>query len=606
MCGIAGVIGKKLSDKTILSLETSLKHRGPNNFGKYINFEKIPVQLFHFRLSIIDLSNLANQPFTSNCGRYTLIFNGEIYNFESIRKILSDYGYVFHTNSDTEVLLISFIKWGIDCLDKLQGMFAFAIWDNLDESLYISRDRFGEKPLYYFFENGEFAFSSEIRSLNLLTTSSAKLNIDQLTSFLKYQTVPFENTLIKNVYSLKPGHYLYLKNGNLKITCYWNLQNSFLNDSNTSNIPIESFKETLIKSVESSLVSDVPLGLFLSGGIDSSILTVIAKKYLQKNISTFTVCFDDNYFKDKEYAAYVAKKYNTDHNEIYFNNKLIEENVFSALNDIDHPTADGINTWIVSKAVKDAGLTVALSGIGSDEIFGGYNTFNRMKLFSRYNKYVPRYLSKFKNNSNKLISFTLSETLSEAYCHNRTFFTKSWIDKLLPTQPILIDPYIENGLQIENSTNINAFNFTSYMEISCYMSNVLLKDADQMSMAHSLEIRSPFLNHKVFESFQRLNNNDKYNYKIPKGILHRLFKEDFSNSFWDRPKQGFIMPWKSWLSNEIKPLSEIIFKKALNQQIFSESALFELKKSFENNQITWSRYWLILSLTNWIDKNNIS
>jgi asparagine synthase (glutamine-hydrolysing) len=603
MCGIAGVVGKKLTEKTILNLKSTLNHRGPNYFGKYIDLKNIPVQLFHSRLSIIDLSSLANQPFISDCGRYILIFNGEIYNYETIRNILSKHGFVFKTNSDTEVLLYAFIKWGVDCMDKLQGMFAFAIWDNVEESLFISRDRFGEKPLYYYFENGVFGFASEIRSLILLRDDTPKLNKDLLPIFLKYQTIPFENTLVNNIFSLKPGFYLILKNGNLQTNCYWNLEKTYSNDK--INISTDSFKQTLIESVENSLISDVPLGLFLSGGIDSSILTVIAKKYLQKNISTFTVCFDDNYFKDKIYASYVAKKYNTNHNEIFFNKKLIEENVFSALNDIDHPTADGINTWIVSKAVKDAGLTVALSGVGSDEIFGGYNTFRRMEFYRKYNKYAPKFLSNLNFNSSQVFNFITAETSSKAYSYNRIFFSDNWINKLLPKKSIPFDPYIENGLKFESNSNFNIFDFTSYMELSCYMSNVLLKDADQMSMAHSLEIRSPFLNHKVLEEFQKLNNNDKYHYNLPKGILHRLFKDDFSNSFWKRPKQGFIMPWKSWLTNELKPLSDKIFSKALEQQIFSESGIVELKKSFENNQISWSRYWLFLSLTNWIEKNNI-
>jgi asparagine synthase (glutamine-hydrolysing) len=604
MCGIAGLVGKKLDDSCIDKLRISLKHRGPNNFGKFVNYDNTEIQLFHFRLSIIDLSNLANQPFTSDCGRYTLIFNGEIYNYISIKNILIEKGYKFKSNSDTEVLLYSYIAWGTSFLNLLEGMFAFSIWDNVEESLFIARDRFGEKPLYYFFDNNKFGFSSELRSLNIIREISPKLNIDSLSVYLKYQTVPFENTLINGIYCLKPGHYLVYKDKNIIIEPYWNLMDSIKQDVDKGPQSISDFKNILFSSVEKSLISDVPLGLFLSGGIDSSVLTVIAKKYLQNNISTFTVCFDDKLYKDKEFASYVSKLYNTNHHEIFFNPKQIEENVFDALNDIDHPTADGINTWIISKSVKNAGLTVAISGVGSDEIFGGYNTFKRMRIFKMVNKFYPKLISKYSKTSNKYLDFLNSDSNSTAYSYNRTFFTNNWINTLLPNNQLIIDPYVRIGIEFEKLHH-SSFNFTSYMELSCYMTNVLLRDADQMSMAHSLEIRSPFLNHKVLESFQGLSKSDKYNYNTPKSILHNIFKDDFSKEFWNRPKQGFIMPWKSWLTNEIKPLSDKIYDKAIEQNIFNKQGLYELKKSFENNKISWSRYWLILSLTNWIDKNNI-
>jgi asparagine synthase (glutamine-hydrolysing) len=605
MCGIAGLIGKKLEDSSIEKLRISLNHRGPDNFGQFVNYDSTEVQLFHFRLSIIDLSNLANQPFSSDCGRYTLIFNGEIYNFISIKNILIEKGYKFKTNSDTEVLLNSYIAWGYQFLERLEGMFAFSIWDNVEETLFIARDRFGEKPLYYFFENNKFGFSSELRSLNVIREIPPKLNIDFLSVYLKYQTVPFENTLINGIYSLKPGHYLVFKDRKVNIEPYWNLMGSFKQDVHKGTQSISDFKSILFNSVEKSLISDVPLGLFLSGGIDSSVLTVIAKKYLQKNINTFTVCFDEKLYKDKEYASYVSKLYKTNHHEIFFNANEIEENVFNALNDVDHPTADGINTWIISKAVKNAGLTVAISGVGSDEIFGGYNTFNRMRIFNMFNKFYPKFISKYTKNTNKYFDFINSDSKSSAYSFNRTFFTTNWINRLLPNNKLIIDPYLLNGMQFEK-LNQPSFNFTSYMELSCYMTNVLLRDADQMSMAHSLEIRAPFLNHKVLESFQGLSKSDKYNYNTPKSVLYNIFKDDFSNHFWNRPKQGFIMPWKSWLSNEIKPLSDKIFDKAIEQNIFNRQGLHELKNSFQNDKISWSRYWLILSLTNWVDKNNIT
>jgi len=604
MCGIAGILGKKLSESTITELQKSLQHRGPNNFGSFIDYETEVIQLFHFRLSIIDLSNQANQPFISACGRYVLVFNGEIYNYNKIRLDLVKQGFRFYTNSDTEVLLNSFIHWGISCVNYLEGMFAFSLWDRVNRELYLSRDRFGEKPLYYFHDKNIFSFSSELRSLMTMINISPTLNKNIIPIYLKYQNVPFGNTFINSLYSLKPGHYLILKDQKVITKCYWDLKSQFVNYTNQEKCltPL-MFKDILIDCVSKSLQSDVPLGMFLSGGIDSSILTLIAKKYLGKDISTFTVCFDNKLYQDKTYAKYVANYLNTDHNEIFFDDKAIISVVSEALSDTDNPTADGINTWIISKSVKSAGLTVAISGVGADELFGGYNTFRRLNFFNSFHKYIPSFISKYNNDSSKILAFLGSDSISKAYTYNRTFLDSYWINNLLPNYVESDDVYLNHGLEFEN-LKPNVFNFTSYMELSCYMSNVLLKDSDQMSMAHSLEIRSPFLNHKILESLQQVDF--KHNFSRPKSILYNIFKNDFSEHFWKRPKQGFVMPWNIWLKNELKPMADSLFDAALKQGIFDRDGLIKLKTSFDNNKISWSRYWLILSLTSWVEKNKIS
>jgi asparagine synthase (glutamine-hydrolysing) len=609
MCGIAGLIGKKITNNQVFDLKKSMNHRGPDNFGEYYDSDNVHINLWHSRLSIIDLNTSSNQPFSSTDKRFIIVFNGEIYNFKEIKDKLLSLGYIFKTSSDTEVLLNSFIEWNVKCLNYLEGMFAFSIWDKDKEILFSARDRFGEKPFYYSFEKNIFAFASEIRTLRILRDYDLDLNKKDLVTFLKYQNFSFESSIEKNIKSLLPGHYLILEKNKIEVQNYWDVKNFLAEKINSNYTTLQSLKLKIIESIDKSLISDVPLGVFLSGGIDSSIITAVSSKYLNKNISTFSVCFDDSDFVDRKYARYVSELYKTNHNEIYLDLEDLPNIISKALDSVDNPTGDGINTWLVSRAVKKAGISVAISGIGADEIFGGYTTFDRLYLYNLIPK-IFRNLSKslipdLNGDISPIKRLIKSKNIYEAYGINRTFFNDYWIKKLVINFEAK-DAYADflDANQI-NDQKFTAFGQTSYMELMCYMSNVLLKDGDQMSMAHSLEVRAPFLNHKVIETLQKINYNQKFKYGKSKLLLKNMFKDDFNNNFWDRPKQGFVMPWDKWMRNELRPLCEDLFEKSLKQNLFSKSGLCDLRNAFYNKKISWSRYWLVLSLTNWVDKNKV-
>ena len=610
MCGIAGLIGKTINKNLINEIKSSLNHRGPDNFGEYYNYDNDYINLWHSRLSIIDLNSESNQPFLSKNEKFVIVFNGEIYNYIELKNKLISLGYSFKTQSDTEVLLNSYIEWNVKCLNYLEGMFAFSIWDKTNNTLFAARDRFGEKPYYYFNEDNFFCFASEIRNLKILNRNNYKINEESLISYLKYQNFSFENTILKNVKSLLPGHYLIFRNNKVKIEKYWDLKRFLVQNQHLKKTSLNEFKSVLIQSVDKSLVSDVPLGVFLSGGIDSSIITSISSKYLDKKISTFSVCFDDPHYNDREYAKYVSKLYNTQHNEIFLDLKNLPETINEALSSVDNPTADGINTWLVSRAVKKAGITVAISGIGADEIFGGYSSFDRLYIYNLIPKLFKKSARVLLQNLNGDLSpikrIIKSKNIYEAYGINRTFFNDYWIKKLIINYKSS-DPYSDFlNANHNNDEKFTAFGLTSYMELICYMSNVLLKDGDQMSMAHSLEIRAPFLNHKVIESLYNIDYNQKFKFGSSKLLLRNLFKDDFNKKFWNRPKQGFIMPWNHWMRNELKPFCESLFEKSIEQNLFNSSGLHELRDAFYKNKISWSRYWLVLSLTNWLHNNKVN
>jgi len=609
MCGIAGLIGGEPKSISISKLKQSLQHRGPDNFGEYYSNDLNSVSLWHSRLSIIDLKSESNQPFFSFDKRFVIVFNGEIYNHKKLKETLISLGYSFRTDSDTEVLLVAYIKWGVDCLQYLEGMFAFSIWDTLDHILFSARDRFGEKPFYFFNENNIFGFASEIRSLKILFNQKIILDTSTLYSYLKYQNVSFDDTLLKNFKSLLPGHYLIFKNNKIQIFSYWDLTKIFINNNKIKNTHdnLSKLKSIIINSVDKSLESDVPVGIFLSGGVDSSIITAISSKYLKKEISTFSVCFNEVGFLDRDYSRYVAKLYQTKHNEVYVDTTNLEDTIRGALKAVDNPTADGINTWLISRAVKQAGITVAISGVGADEIFGGYSTFDRLFLYNLIPKQFYRIFNfafeSYQKDSSPIYRLLKAQNIFEAYTVNRTFLNEFWIKNLLDcdSRNDLYYKFLERDK--DNIKNLELFDQVSYMELMCYMSNVLLKDSDQMSMSNSMEIRSPFLNHKIIEELQNINPEEKFKFRKPKILLKNLFHEDFDYNFWKRPKQGFVMPWDKWMRNDLNSLCEELFDKALKQKIFNASGLHLLRKSFLEHKISWSRYWLVLCLTSWIDSN---
>ena len=393
MCGITGIVGHQINNSNhhsgIKKMNHAIAHRGPDSEGIWNDEHCF---LGHRRLSIIDLSEAGNQPFFSQDARYIMVYNGELYNYKEIKLELqrAEYGsknlpYIFKTNTDTEVILAAFLSWGIDCVQRFNGMFAFAIWDTVEQKLTIARDRMGIKPLYYHFKNNVLLFGSEIRALIHSELIDKKINLKSVAEYIQYTTVHAPNTMIQDVFMLMPGHYAEFRvsSSEFRIQQYWNI-NEFAKPKNITYKDELTYKETctrvnelLTDSVERRLVADVPFGAFLSGGIDSSAIVGLMSKVSSGKVQTFNVSFDEGEFSEAKYAKQIAEKFNTEHHEIKLTPSDFLKQLPEALNALDHPSGDGANSYIVSKATKKAGITMALSGLGGDELFAGYDIFKR-------------------------------------------------------------------------------------------------------------------------------------------------------------------------------------------------------------------------------------
>ena len=350
----------------------SMSHRGPDAEGYFLDRE---LAFGHRRLSIIDLSSAANQPFFDNSGRYCIIFNGEIYNYADIKPLLA--GYPFRTNSDTEVILAGYIQWGADCLKHLRGMYTFAIWDKEERSLFIVRDRLGVKPLYYFQDSEQFIFASEIRAILSVMPGKKELDHSAIAEYFRYQSIGFPFSPVKGIQQVEAGTWLKIRHGVVKREVYWDpvRNRSDFNLRDKKQVE-EKVRELMLQSVKRRLVSDVPVAAFLSGGIDSSAVVGLMVEAGNAAPKTFTVSFDEKEFDESQYAETIARKFHTDHTLIRLKPEMMLEELTNALDAMDSPTGDGINSYVVSKAIHEQGIRVALSGLGGDELFAGYPIFS--------------------------------------------------------------------------------------------------------------------------------------------------------------------------------------------------------------------------------------
>jgi asparagine synthase (glutamine-hydrolysing) len=627
MCGINGFISQQHSphdrETIVRNMNDCLKHRGPNNDGI---FSDKNTTLGHRRLSIIDLSEDANQPFFSGDKKLAIVFNGEIYNYRELKLELQRAAqgsghstYFFKTNSDTEVILAAYLRWGNQCLNHLNGMFAFAIY-NLDTgALFAARDRMGVKPFYYHYTEDHFMFSSEVRAIIKSGVKTFKLNTDQLSEYVQYQTVHAPNTLVKGIKLLLPGHYLEYSQGKATITEYWKPEH-FVQQKNDATYKENCDKifELLSASVQRRLVSDVPFGAFLSGGIDSSIVVALMSKVSNEKVNTFNVSFDESEFSESRYAQLIAKKYNTQHHEIKLTPNDFLKELPNALNAMDHPSGDGPNTFIVSKATKNAGITMALSGIGGDELFAGYENFKRLKDLQEkwWLKAMPGIALKLggalvksrkKSVANEKIAEILNlndHSLKNIYPLSRSVFTSHELNQIVKqnTSAKTIAE-IAASIKVDDKKILSAI---SCMEIRTYLQNVLLRDTDQMSMAVALEVREPFLDHKLAEFVLRINDEQKYP-TTAKKLLVDSVGDLLPREVVDRPKMGFTLPWQHWLKNELKPFCESNIQKLDQKQLLKPNAASNLWDRFLNDDplVSWSRVWHLVVLNDWIDKHNI-
>ena len=572
MCGITGIFAFNEKGKHYLkkinSATNSLQKRGPDNEGisKHNN-----IALGHRRLSIIDTSDAASQPLTDSSGRFTICFNGEIFNYKQLRSQLTSSGVKFKSESDTEVLLYMYVKHKEKCLEQLDGEFAFAIYDKETESVFLARDRFGIKPLYYYKTEDVLVFASELKSIMCYDIPKV-IDEASLQTYLHLNYIPSPYSIFKNVLKLKAGFYLNVnKNGTLSLKQYYELPKVPTIENIQENTNYESAKQKLKSLLEESvinrMVSDVPLGTFLSGGIDSSIITAIAALNT-KNLNTFSVGYkNEPLFDETHYAKLVAKKYNTNHTVFELSNDDLFGNLHKVLDYIDEPFADSsaLAVNILSMQTKKH-VSVALSGDGADEIFAGYNkhaaeliartpslTKNIVKASHRILKNLPKSRnSKIGNKIRQLEKFAdgISLNEQERYWRWAGFSTDTNTHEVLLKKN---EHYLIRKNEILKNINAN-YNSILYTDIQLVLENDMLVKVDRMSMSNSLEVRVPFLDHKIVDFAFTLPTNFKIDKNQQKKILKDAFKDYLPDELYNRKKQGFEVPLLKWFKTDLKSM----------------------------------------------------
>lgn len=628
MCGIAGIVGTQVNTSvyqiSVQKMTDAIAHRGPDAQGIWHDEQ---CYLGHRRLSIIDLSEAGNQPFFSQDGRYVIVYNGELYNYKEIKLELqrAQHGtnqlpYIFRTNTDTEVILAAYLRWGTECLLRFNGMFAFAIWDKVEQKLIIARDRLGVKPLYYQFNKGVLLFASEIRSLINSGLIEKKLNQKSVAEYLQYATVHAPNTILKDVSVLMPGHFMEWENAELKHFQYWDINKHAKSKQDLSyQETCRKVNELLTLSVERRLIADVPFGAFLSGGIDSSAVVGLMSKVSSEKVRTFNISFDEGEFSEAKYAKQIAAKFNTEHHEIKLTPNDFLKQLPEALSAIDHPSGDGPNSYIVSKATKNAGITMALSGLGGDELFAGYDIFKRFYELEKkaWLNIVPGFgralggkllaARKKSVQGDKTAEILALDKLDgfNAYPVNRKLFNQKDYQSLLK-QKHNADDFIKVLIKKSTADKEHVLSRVSLFEIQTYMQNVLLRDADQMSMAVALEVREPFLDYKLVEF--AISVKDEYKYPhTPKKLLVDSLGDLLPEDIVNRPKMGFVMPWKEWLKNELRDFCEENIVQFSKREFVNREAILSIWNRFLNHdpKINWARVWHIVVLNNWLNAHQI-
>jgi asparagine synthase (glutamine-hydrolysing) len=627
MCGINGIVAPSLTssqrEEMMVRMNLTIAHRGPNHTG-IAHHEAIVFG--HTRLSIIDLSEESNQPFYSIDKKWVIVFNGEIYNYRELKLELQrvtqgslHQPYLFKTGSDTEVVLAAYLRWGKACVNYFQGMFAFAVLNIERQSLFIARDRMGVKPLYYHYSDKGFVFSSELRAILKSQITAFKLNKEVLPEYVQYQTVSAPNTIVKGIRVLLPGHVIEMQAGKLNTSCYWKPEDFVKQKSELSyDATCHKINEFLALSVQKRLVSDVPFGAFLSGGIDSSIVVGLMAKVSSEPVETFNVSFHESEFSEALYAKEIAKRFNTKHHEIRLTPNDFLKDLPQALAAMDHPGGDGINTYVVSKATKQAGITMALSGVGGDELFAGYPNFKRLyQLQTNWKlKLAPSWIKKMGGHALSPFAKTVSRSkvaellqndscnLTSAYPYGRSVFTRAEMKRLLRQgQKDTVIHQLANQTPIVKDYLLSTI---SLLEMKTYLHDVLLRDTDQMGMAVALEVREPFLDHHLVEFV--LGVKDEYKYPhTQKKLLHDSVKDLIPSTIVNRPKMGFVLPWEIWMRQDLKTFCEEQLQSLETKAMFEKGSLMALWNRFlaADPRITWSRLWHLIVLNNWLTENDI-
>lgn len=623
MCGICGLISdKKIEKMQLQSMMEKLSHRGPDaeglvirkiDRGNYLGFG-------HKRLSIIDLSANANQPMTDKSGNIIITYNGEIYNFPELKEILISKGYSFKTNCDTEVLIYSYLEWGIDFIKKLNGMFAFALWDNKKERLILARDRLGIKPVYYFRSEKLFAFASELKSILTVKDIGTKIDPVSLNDYFSLQYIPSPRTILKNFFKLEPGSYLIVKKGLVKYTKYWTpLEIPKKKISDPEEIK-EKLALVLNDSVKKRMISDVPLGAFLSGGVDSSIVVGIMAGLSTTPIKTFTIGFDTKSYKDElDLAKISSKHFGTEHHEDILSEDKLVDLLPDLVSQMDEPFADHsvVPTFLVSRLAREK-VTVALSGDGGDENFGGYpRKYLFAKNYGRYERIPSLVRYAMEKSSAWFLSMLLRKNgLSDNKLERTIDILRS------PAKEKVFSPffiltkrkkeviYSNDFINLLNgSFDISIFDRDQFSpsrekrlqwvmchDLKNYLVDDILTKVDRMSMINSLEVRVPYLDYRIVELSLTIPPEMKIK-KVTKWILRETFKKIVPSEVMNAKKKGFGIPPQIRFGNKLKNMAnEVIFRQ---NSVLRDYFNLDNIRSMINSKKNYKEIWPVLVFALW-------
>jgi len=637
MCGFAGVVYNKLHSKEHLSDVTSrmlapIEHRGPDSSGIWSN-EKLGVTLGHRRLSIIDLSENGKQPMQSKSTRFVITYNGEVYNFKELRKELDEVNYgSWRGESDTEVILAAIEYWGIErAVSKFIGMFCFALWDNEEKLLHIVRDRMGIKPVYWAIKDGNFIFGSELKSLMAFEKWDAEIDKNSLALFMKYKYVPCPATIFKNAHQLEAATILtFDKNKNIKKSKYWSLDEIAKSGITNNNIGKECLENKIFELINSAvkyrLVSDVPIGAFLSGGIDSSAIVALMQENSVLPVNTFSIGFSIDSYDEATYSREIAQHLNTNHTEYILEAEDAIDIIPKLPQVYDEPFSDSsqIPTFLLSKLTSKS-VKVALSGDGGDEIFGGYNRYVYAdKYFDKLNsmptwlqnaskdfihsiskdswssllKYFPKKYA-FNHAGDKL--YKLASVIGE----NNVEMYKTLISDWKFEDNLILGDEIYNDIDLKKPSFFDDTNLVEYMQLMDqmhYLPNDILTKVDRASMANSLEVRIPYLDHRIIEEMWKLPRRYKINNGISKILLRKILGKYIEPIKFDRTKRGFSLPISEWLRGPLKDWAESLLstQAVKNCGLLNHKTINKKWSEHQSGKNNWHGHiWNILMFSAW-------
>jgi asparagine synthase (glutamine-hydrolysing) len=640
MCGIFGILagGGSISPKLLEQATDSLAHRGPDDRGTVVipsnSTPRFEIVLGSRRLAVLDLSPQGHQPMQDPATGNWIVYNGEIYNFRELKARLQAVGERFVSQSDTEVLLKAYGRWGEKCLGELRGMFAFAIWDAMRSRLLLGRDPMGIKPLYYCSTGQNFLFASELRTLLGTGLVPRRLDPAGLINYLNFGSVYDPMTMIAGVSALEAGHYAIWDNGRVTDSIYWDpapqgraaTASSYLASNATARKALEEDAyATLDQTVRMHTVSDVPVGLFLSGGIDSSSLAGILSR-AGIRLNTFSIVFREAEYNESEYSRAVARAFSSEHQAIMVSQRDVLDAIPYALRAMDQPTIDGLNTFLIARQTRAAGIKVALSGLGGDELFAGYSTFRDVPRMERFERFWGRFPSILRKPLVRMFSSLSPDSdqnrklatlgggrhrVLHPYFLARALFTPEQRDSLLASNDEAAlaranAPLEEN---LRRSGPLDPLNRVSYLELRCYMLNTLLRDSDVMSMAHGLELRVPLVDHQLADKLLALPGAWKLDGDTPKPLLVGALKGKLPNEIVHRKKQGFTLPFERWLRENLRAEMEAALPKIGRgplASLLNYDSVAQVWDDFLSQRTSWSRIWSLYVLEEWCELNSVS